>query len=193
MAITTFTVQGSGDNVYEVTGDHCTCPDHKYRGNFCKHLKMAANAAKLAKVKSNRALKETKFKGSAKTKVLLQASLKKKLQKKMRHKRGQISKVFGLNKFQSSLLLMKIADEVGVGDDFMVPSKAKEARDKVSTVLRKPGFQDAVREFNAKTREFCAIDRPVAAPKAPILVQPRGKVGKVGCGKGSHQLYMTEM
>lgn len=37
---TTATVQSqSDDKIYHINGDVCECPDHKFRGNYCKHLK----------------------------------------------------------------------------------------------------------------------------------------------------------
>ena len=164
-------VKGSNGNMYEISNGHCTCPDHKYRGNFCKHLKMVEKKT-TKKVKS-------KKKNS------------KKFQKKMRRKRKQISDFFNINNNRSSLLILTLADELGISDDFNKPPKAKKARKKLSSTLRKPGLQEAIREFNNKLREFCAKPAVATGPD-PILVKPRSKVAKVSCGKGSHQLYMTE-
>ncbi len=37
---TTAIVQSqASDKIYHINGDECECPDHKFRGNYCKHLK----------------------------------------------------------------------------------------------------------------------------------------------------------
>lgn len=35
-------VTDGGDYVVDVTGGRCTCPDHRYRGGWCKHLRRVA-------------------------------------------------------------------------------------------------------------------------------------------------------
>ncbi|PSP78415.1 hypothetical protein BRC81_07670 [Halobacteriales archaeon QS_1_68_20] len=35
-------VTDSGDYVVDLTGGRCTCPDHRYRGGWCKHLRRVA-------------------------------------------------------------------------------------------------------------------------------------------------------
>ncbi len=37
---TTATVQSNtSDKIYHINGDECECPDHKFRGSYCIHLK----------------------------------------------------------------------------------------------------------------------------------------------------------
>ncbi len=56
---TTATVQSqSDDKIYHINGDECECPDHKFRGNYCKHLK----ARDLKQLEEQNSIEELQYK-----------------------------------------------------------------------------------------------------------------------------------
>jgi hypothetical protein len=120
-----------------------------------------------------------------------------KTRKKLSKKTKQIGAILGLDKWyirevflaisyetQQKRLLYSISDKT-----------VQTAIRNITQVFRNVAFQKAVKNRTALTRleEFCTLKRAVASPPHPILIQPRVKVGKVGCGKGASQLFVTEM
>ncbi len=51
---TTAIVQSqASDKIYHINEDECECPDHKFRGNYCKHLKARDLKQLEEKIKKN--------------------------------------------------------------------------------------------------------------------------------------------
>ena len=99
--------------------------------------------------------------------------------------KGYIREVF----IAVSIATKQVNHLYSISDD-----NAGAAINKVMRVFRNPAFQNAVKSRTALSciDAFCTLKRSVELPH-PILVDPIVRVGKVGCGKGSHQLYMTHV
>ena len=117
--------------------------------------------------------------------------------KKLGQKTKRIAAALGLDKWYIRELFLAVSLETGqkrflysISDEVV-----RESIRNVTQVFRNVAFQKAVKNRTALHRvaEFCTLNRPVAPPPHPILIHPRVKVGKVGCGKGAAQLYITAM
>ena len=117
---------------------------------------------------------------------------------KLKHKTARIGAKLGVDKgYIRELFLAVLAAK---GKTSALYSASKENVDAAircaSQVFRKRAFRAAIKNRTALQRveEFCALNRASYVPTAdPILVQRRVRVGKVGCGKGASQLFMTEL
>jgi len=117
--------------------------------------------------------------------------------KKLSNKTKQIAAVLKMDKWYIREVFLAVSRETkqkrflySMSDELVQKSIRT-----VTQVFRNTAFQKAVKNRTALRRmgEFCTLNRSVAPPPHPILINPRVKVSKVGCGKGAAQLYMTEM
>ena len=116
--------------------------------------------------------------------------------KKLSKKTKRIGAVLGLGKCYIREVFLAVSRETkqtrflySNSDDVV-----DKAIRKITQVFRLKEFRKAVKNRTAVGRmpEFCTLKQRDALPH-PILEEPRVKVGKVGCGKGASQLFVTEM
>ena len=117
--------------------------------------------------------------------------------KKLRAKTSRIGAALDLDKWYIREVFFSISCEMKQ-TRFLFSSSdntVNNAIEKITQMFRHAPFQKAVKNRTAlrRMKELCTLKRVVSPAPHPILINPCVKVGKVGCGKGASQLFVTEL